>query len=271
MEDYEYIQNMPMVRRLRDDNRTMRKKNKQLKRKNKELSKLVKLVFANLELLQPLSKEINGVINSNIEVKQEPLCSPYEPEIIDNDVEIINPSANTLIKKCVECGENITILYGTHDSKYGLCYTCYSTRDCSTPKHIKKKAEEEEKVKEVEVTDDEEEVEEVEVTDEEVEVTDEEEEVEEVEVDEEEVEVEVEEIEVDEEEVEEVEVTDDEEVEEVEVDEEDEEEVEEVSIQGKMYYTTNKENGLIYDIDDNGDISIEVGKFNKGKPKFYKK
>ena len=98
MEDYEYIQNMPIVRRLRDDNKTIRKKNKALKRKNKELSKLVKLVFANLELLQPLSKEINDVINSNIEIKQEPLCSPYEPEIVDNDVEIIKPPVNTNVK-----------------------------------------------------------------------------------------------------------------------------------------------------------------------------
>jgi hypothetical protein len=38
-----------------------------------------------------------------------------------------------------------------------------------------------------------------------------------------------------------------------------------------MYYTTNKENGLIYGIDEDGEISVEVGKFNNGKPKFYKK
>ncbi len=119
---------------------------------------------------------------------------------------------------------------------------------------------------------DEEEVEEEEVEEEEVEV-------EEVEVEE----VEVEEVEVEEEEVEEEEV----EEEEVEVEEEEDgdssvvegdnenspeedDEVFEIEIKGKTYYTDNQENGIIYDMDDEGEISLEVGKLTNGKPSFYK-
>ena len=263
MEDYEYIQNMPIVRRLRDDNKTMRRKNKDLKRKNKELTKLVKLVFSNLELLQPSSKNINNVINSNIKVKQEPLCSPYEPAIIDDDVEIVAPHLNEIINlslinneegeeeedrfvKCdnceisVDCHKNsIHIVYKGEpenliDEKT-LCTTCfheqedvlieqgYNCDDWSIEEGEDEGSNGEDSPVEEEVVEDE------------------------------------------------GSNGGDSPVEEVDVDEEDEEEVEEVTIQEKMYYTTNKENGLIYGIDEDGEISVEVGKFNNGKPKFYKK
>jgi hypothetical protein len=52
--------------------------------------------------------------------------------------------------------------------------------------------------------------------------------------------------------------------------EEEEDEVFEIKIKGKMYYTDDKENGVIYDVDDDGEISVEVGKLTKGKPSFYK-
>ena len=74
---------------------------------------------------------------------------------------------------------------------------------------------------------------------------------------------------VEEEEVEEeVEVVEEEELVE---EEEPEDEVYEVTIKGKPYYVTNEIDSVIYDTDENGDISLEVGKYNKGKPVFYKK
>jgi cobalamin biosynthesis protein CobT len=50
---------------------------------------------------------------------------------------------------------------------------------------------------------------------------------------------------------------------------EEEEEVKEVIINKKTYYTDDEKNGTIYDVDENGDVSLEVGKFVKGVAKFY--
>ena len=100
------------------------------------------------------------------------------------------------------------------------------------------------------------------------------------EVEEEEVEEEVEEEE--EEEEEEVEVEGEEEVEvevEVEVEEEEEVEVEgeeeeegdgvyEVQINGKSYYVANEIDSIIYEADDEGEITIEAGVYKNGKPVF---
>jgi len=78
--------------------------------------------------------------------------------------------------------------------------------------------------------------------------------------------------EVEEEEVEEVEVEVEVEVVEEEdaVEEEEEESVYEVVIKGKTYYVTNEVDSVIYDADENGDISIEVGVYNAGVPTFKK-
>jgi hypothetical protein len=288
MEDYEYIQNMPIVRNMKVKNKKLRTKNKELKKKNKELSKLVKLVFKNLEILQSSSKEINDRIQSNVEIKKEPIVSEKESE----NTRI---TLNTVIKTCVECDDIIpmTSCYSVH-SQHGLCYKCYSTRDCSKPSDIKIKEENVDNevtiVKESDlVTKEREEYSLVEEEEEEEEEEDEEEGDNggnsPVEVDGEEEEEEEDEEEGDNggdspvEEEEEVSNGGNSTVEEgdnggdspVEVDDEDEEEVEEVTIEGKMYYTTNKVDGLIYGIDEDGEISVEVGRFSKGKPKFYKK
>jgi len=53
--------------------------------------------------------------------------------------------------------------------------------------------------------------------------------------------------------------------------EEDAEEVFVVTVSGKSYYTTNKENGKIYKIDADEEIGDEIGEFKDGKAKFYKK
>jgi hypothetical protein len=118
-------------------------------------------------------------------------------------------------------------------------------------------------------TEDAEEEEEVDAEEEEEEVDAEEEE-----VDAEEEEVDAEEEEVDAEEEEEVEV-DAEEEEEEEVDAEEEEEeadgVYEIVIKGRTYYVSNEVDSFIYQEDENGEISLEVGKFVDSKATFYKK
>ena len=48
-----------------------------------------------------------------------------------------------------------------------------------------------------------------------------------------------------------------------------EEEVYEVTINGKSYYTTNETSGAIYGLDENGDVSLEVGVYKAGKPTFF--
>jgi hypothetical protein len=47
------------------------------------------------------------------------------------------------------------------------------------------------------------------------------------------------------------------------------EEVYEVTIKGKSYYTSNEKNGTIYGLDENGDVSLEVGVYKAGKPTFF--
>jgi len=47
-----------------------------------------------------------------------------------------------------------------------------------------------------------------------------------------------------------------------------EEEVYEVHIKGKTYYTSNETSGVIYGVDDDGDVSLEVGVYKNGKPIF---
>jgi len=46
------------------------------------------------------------------------------------------------------------------------------------------------------------------------------------------------------------------------------EEVYEVIIKGKTYYTSNEKSGIIYGVDENGDVSLEVGFYKDGKPVF---
>ena len=107
----------------------------------------------------------------------------------------------------------------------------------------------------------------------EMEVDEEEEEVEEEDAEEVEEEEEEEEETKEEEEEEEEETKEEEEEEEEETKEEEEEEgdeVFEVTIQGKTYYTSNEQNGTIYDVDENGDVSMEVGVYKNGVATFYK-
>ena len=123
--------------------------------------------------------------------------------------------------------------------------------------HIKLKIEE---VEEEEEEDEEvEEEEDEEVEEEEVEEVEEEEEVEEDE--EEEVEEEDEEEEVKKEDEEEVKKEEDEE-------EEDEEEVFEIEIDDITYFATDEDDGILYEVDKDGDIGKQVGVIKDGEPIF---
>ena len=207
---------------------------------------------------------------------------------------IKNNSLDSLEKnatKCAECYNVVTNRLRHH----GLCTICFSNRDCeakiskSKDEVVEEEDEEEEVVEEEEeevVEDEEEEVVEEDEEEEEEEVVEEEEEEVVEEEEEEVVEEEEEEVVVEEEEEEEVEVVveedeeevvveEDEEEEEEEVvveeDEEDEEDVYEIVINKKTYYTTDMKNGIIYDTDENGEISVEVGKLVNGVHKLNKK
>ena len=43
----------------------------------------------------------------------------------------------------------------------------------------------------------------------------------------------------------------------------------EVEINGNSYYVTNEVNSIIYAADDEGEITIEAGKYVNGKPVFH--
>ena len=121
---------------------------------------------------------------------------------------------------------------------------------------------EEEEAEEEEVEEEEAEEEEAEEEEAEEEEAEEEEEVEEVEEEEaEEEEEEEEEEEVEEEEAEEEEVEEEE--------AEEEEEVFEIEIDDVTYFTNNEENGIIYDVDKDGNPGNKIGYLKDGEPFFY--
>jgi cobalamin biosynthesis protein CobT len=232
LENFYYIQEIPLVKK-------MIKENEKLKKKNKSLKKLVKLITSNVSLLT--LENLNNVCkcksnklpklirkHKDIVIKHEPLYDTESAYIDDEVIVLPTPERNNIIYE---------ILSNTEEAE--------------------EEVEEEEEEEEVEEEEEEEEEEEVE--------EEEEEEAEEEEAEEEEVEEEEEE-EAEEEEAEEEEA-EEEEAEEEEVEEE-EAEVYEVNINGKTYYTSNEKNGIIYDVDEDGDVSLEVGKYVNGDPVF---
>jgi hypothetical protein len=211
------------------------------------------------------NSEIRSLKKENIRLQKQ--IRKLEKQLIavllrENKKEVIDLSTEVPIKE-----EKLSpnTLHRTFIEKQNITITTPEIIEVSTHA-VEEEVEVEE---EEEVVVEEEELEEVEeVVEEEVEeevVVEEEEVVEEVV--EEEVVVEEEEEEV-EEEVEEEEVVE-EVVEEVEEEEEEEEEsVYEVVIKGKTYYVMNEVDSVIYDADENGDISIEVGIYKAGVPTF---
>ena len=233
-ENIECLKKLPMFKNLI-------RENKKLMKKNKELKQLIKLITRNVDLLSHEPEELN---EENIKLEVEGVAIKIEPGtecILDDEVIFIEKEDKNEVIDLIdelESDTNSDILKGNNiftEKKYN-----------DKVINVKKYKTDEKKKPPVKV-------------EEEVEVVEEEEEVE-VEEDEE---VEV----VEEEEEEEEEVG---EVEEEEEEEEEGEEVEEITINNKLYYTNDKMNGVIYDIDENGDVGKEVGKLKNGVHKFKK-
>ena len=253
---YDMFMELPMVQELLKENEKLRKKNKKLKYKTKALETILYDVCryegGRYNVCKPNEPKVHLKklrSNSNVtiplvKIKQEKLDEPTLCDtLIDNDddsVILINKETENIVYDLEEDDEN------DDDLNNGFDENNEEAQDIITD--LKNELKQEEEV--------EEEVEEVE------------EEVEEEEA-EEEADEEVEEEEADEE-VEEEEEEADEEVEEEEEEEADEE-VEEVTIKGKSYYTSNKVNGIIYEITKDEDVGDEVGLFKDGKPVFHKK
>jgi hypothetical protein len=307
MEDYIYIQNMPLVRSLREENEQYRAKNKELKKKNKELNRLVKLVLSNLDLLkEPMARKAEN----KVKVKVEPKCAPYTPESIGDDIEILEPNTNEIISLILEDHEE---LEGdeeeeeeegdeeeeeeegdnggdspVEEDRFVKCDKCQVSVDCHKNSiHIAYKGEPDNLIDEKTLCTmcfhEQEDV----LIEQGYNCDDwsieEEEEVEE-EGDNGAVEEEEEEEEGDnggdppvegdnggDPPVEEDNGGDSSVEEDDGAVDDDDDEVEEVIIKGKTYYTTSTTDGLIYEADEEGEISVEVGKYEKGKVVFYKK
>ena len=275
MDDYIYIQNMPLVRSLREENEKYRAKNKILKKKNKELNRLVKLVLSNLDILkEPMARKAEN----KVKVKVEPKCAPYTPESIGDDIEILAPNTNEIISLILEDHEKVEeeeveeeeleeeeleeVEGGNggnspvEEDRFVKCDKCQVSVDCHKNSiHIAYKGEPDNLIDEKTLC---------------TMCFHEQEDVlieqgyncDDWSIEEEE----------------EVEEEGDNGAAEEEEDnggdspvEDDDDEVEEVIIKGKTYYTTSTTDGLIYEADEEGEISVEVGKYEKGKVVFYKK
>jgi hypothetical protein len=223
------------------------------------------------------NSEIRSLKKENIRLQKQ--IRKLEKQLIavllrENKKEVIDLSTEVPIKE-----EKLSpnTLHRNFIEKQNITITTPEIIEVSTHAVEEEEEEEEVEVEEEEVVEEEvveeevveEEVVEEVVVEEEEEVVVEEEEVVEEEVEEEEEEVEEEEEEVEEEEEEEEVVVEEEEEEEVvEEVEEEEESVYEVVIKGKTYYVMNEVDSVIYDADENGDISIEVGIYKAGVPTF---
>lgn len=265
-ENFQIVKNLPLVHKLM-------KKIEKLERKNKELKQVVK-ILTKVECPKP-KLEKSSKIYDGVEIKQELYDDDDVIEIIEEpniEFKVIDLEEKEYVK-CSECDN--TFIKGGYEKRHGLCYECYSKREIENIV-TENTVEEHESIAEEAESDEYEEVEEEEEEEEGgnggMSPMEEDVEYEEVEDDEEEEEgdnggdstVEEEE-DVEYEEEEEGVNGGDSPVEEDSTVEEDEEVIE-VTIKGKTYYTTDEQNGIIYDVDENGDISIEVGKYKNGKP-----
>ena len=224
------MMNLPVVRELMMKNEKLMKKNKQLRQMNRILTETIYK-----HSVKPAAKSAkrNPLRNSNPSTLVSASLSVEQPTSLGPNIKY------EIVSEDKEWNEEIDDL----NEKMGEIAIKNITTETKKPDEKEKVVEEEPKVQE-----------EVEEAEEEA-GEEEEEEVEEEEVEEEE-----------EEEEEEAE----EEVEEEEAEEEtEEEEVFEIEIKGKTYYTTDAKNGVIYDTDENGDVSLEVGKFQDGKPVMF--
>jgi hypothetical protein len=288
-ETMSFICSIPFVKRLI-------RENKKLKKKNKELKQLVKLITKNVDLFQDDESETPiEVIGAPIKLEKNLEFHDLDEEVLivdppanihcdiheveSDDTEVVNPypedqmetTKTVLNKKNYQhdsCSFSLVLdaVKTLEDyNKLTIFYQKLWLQNNSLDSLVKPQTDDKVEEEEEEVVEEEEEEE---VIEEEEEVIEEEEEV--VEEEEEVVEEEEEEV-VEEEEEEEVVVEEEEEEVVVEEDEEDEEDVYEIVINKKTYYTTDMKNGIIYDTDENGEISVEVGKLVNGVHKLNKK
>lgn len=210
------------------------RENKKLRKRNKELKRLIRLIGNNMSLLTPAVK------------RDKKTPAEVEIDMSDEDEDEV---------RIIEIKKEKVVVDVTEEDEPNIAYEIVAD-----PEETEETVEEEEAVEE---------------TVEEEEETVEEEEAEEEEAVEETEEAVEEEAEEEEEAVEETEETDENEesggLEETQGDESpaEDEEVYEVTINGKSYYTTNETSGPIYGLDENGDVSLEVGVYKAGKPTFF--
>ena len=257
--NYDALLELPLVQQLMEENKKLKKKNRKLEKqllaalldnRGQVEKKQRKMAFVKSEPVEEDDVEIECVEPSKSENIVYELIEQPSIDVETEAVLKFKESTDELldiVEKAVISTEKSVIV---------------SQQILADVKALDEEEEEEEVVEEEVV---EEEVVEEEVVEEEVEevVEEEVEEVEEV------VEEEVEEV-VEEEVEEVVEVVEVVEVEEV-VEEDDSGEVYEITIKGKSYYVMNEKDSIIYDVDENGDVSIEVGVYKNGKPVFNKK
>jgi len=283
--------NVPMISKMRNDFVELNQKlvetlsiNKELKSENEELKKQIKMAYEKIQ-------------NITLEVKELPNTNDNKLPNIDNNLYL---SKNKIMSNSnpIRLADNTNLDYFSnliseddeeddakiiHMDKLNLNLSSEEHRDMGATndeehdEEVVEEEDDEEDDEEEEVVDDEDDEEEEVVEEEddgEDDEDDEEEEVVEEEDDEEEEVVEEE----DDEEKEVVEEEEDEEEDEEDDDEEEEEddEVEDVTIDGIKYLATNTINGIIYKLDDEGEVMyddddepVEAGHYKNGIPKLF--
>ena len=274
--NYEALQVLPLVQKLKQENRALKTENKKL------LGALMNL----LSLVEPDKKKPTSKSASQSTSRSKPL---RKQPVVDIKIEPTNVVKKNKPNLTIDTEDECVIIYPTKNSTPNIVYEIEEADiEAAAQKEEEEEeaASQEEEEEEEEAAAEEEEEEEAEEADDaceeekeaaaQEEEEDEEDAATEAEEDEEAAAEEEEEEEeaadaCEEEEEEAADACEEEEEEEEAADacEEEEEEVKEVIINKKTYYTDDEKNGTIYDVDENGDVSLEVGKFVKGVAKFY--
>jgi len=259
-ENFDFLIEIPFIQKLLRENRKLKKENKRLlkyilNQDSKDESscqtcRCSPIVHIDLTSVEEDSKEnilydITEIpVNEKAHIKTEVVETVCEVLVEEQEEEVEVEQKEVLVE---EQDEEEAVVEQEEEEE---------EEEVVEEQVVEEQEEEEEEVVEEQVVEeqDEEVVEEEVVEEQEEEVV----EVEQEEVVEEEV-VEVEEVEQEVEEEQEVEV---------EQEEEEEDEVYEVTINGKVFYVTNETNSVIYGLDENGDISVEAGKYVDGNPVF---
>jgi len=295
-DNYDILMTLPIVQKLL-------KKIENLKKKNKQLTEIILSQHTNdvaSNENKKTTKTLKKLYDFPVKIKQERFDNDVVFVDTDNDMVFVDTDNDMVFVDTdndvvfVDTDNDVVEVYD-EENKHVLTnhkqniFVDFEDTDTDnndakeveiivTEKEKDVVEEEEEQVEEKQVEEEEsEEVAEEEEVEEEVAEEEEEEEVEEEESEEvaeeeeeeekEQVEEATEEEEVEEEEVEETEEAIKEEGDAEEEEEGEEEEAEAVMIENKLYYTTNKTNGIIYD----ETLEEELGFFENGVPKFYSK